>query len=663
MPETTIALILLSVLLLSLVTVLVIRDIRMQKKIGKLEHTAALIESAPYYIAYDDNSSHDLYANAEACRMTGHPAGMTLSKESTHDEEGMRLLHEVAFPAVEKYGTWVGENRLMHRDGHMIDVQQFIFPVRNKQNENIGMGTLMRDISEEKAMRRNLDIQYSLLNSSSNFVVALDTDLNIIYANPAIYGMSGFLPKDIAKLEPELFHGPETCAKVRESWVTALSGQNVTLESELIRKNGEYIEVHHKTFPIRDDKNKLIGVGSIVSDITELQQTQRDLLQAKEAAEAANKAKSFFLSNMSHEIRTPMNAIIGMTRIARESNDPERIKSSLEKVEASSVHLLNIINDVLDLSKIESGKLELYNRPFVLSTQIADIISIIGVKVEEKHQRLVVDVEPNLPRRMFGDANRFSQVIINLLSNSVKFTRDGGTITLTVVGEVTGADIRLNVHVTDNGIGMTTKQQERLFKAFEQTESSITVKYGGTGLGLAISKRLVRMMGGDISAVSAPGKGSSFSFNVLFGVLPDEDAADESEQSETQLSDFSGRCILLAEDIEVNREIVVCLLEPTNAMIVQAQDGLQAYNMFLSSPEKYDLVFMDIQMPVMDGYSATRAIRSCDAPNAASVPIVAMTANAFSEDVQLCLDAGMNGHISKPIDFDQVLSVMNMYLK
>ncbi len=632
-------------------------------RIKELEHTAALIDSAPYYIAYDDNVKSDLYANREAYKMTGRAPTAPLSKESTHDEAGMRLLFEEAFPAVEMYGTWVGENTLLHSDGHLIDVQQFIFPVRDKHGHQLGTATLMRDISEEKKMRRSLEIQLALMNSSSNFVVALDTEFKAIYANPALKKISGYEDIDLDDLVPELFHEPETCKKIRESWSLALNKGTAELESEFIRRNGERIFVNHIIFAIKNDQGTVTGIGSIVSDITELKRIQQDLIKSKEIAETASRAKSIFLSNMSHEIRTPMNAIIGMTKIAMSTSDPAKIFSSLEKVAASSEHLLNIINDILDLSKIDSGKLELYNTNFSVDKVVSNAVGIIENRAEAKSQSLTVDIAQDIPPLILGDANRFSQVLINLLSNAVKFTGDNGHIALEVHSALEDGHVRLDIVVSDDGIGMDEDQQSKLFNAFEQTSISITSKYGGTGLGLAISKRLVEMMGGSIFVKSAPGVGSKFCFNVLFEISLTEENAEEKNQQDSDDVDFSGICILLAEDIEINREVVMGILEPTNVTIDQARDGVEAVEMFRNSPGKYSLILMDIQMPRMDGFAATRAIRGEDAPCAKTIPIIAMTANAFNDDVQNCLDAGMNAHISKPIDVDIVMETICRYIQ
>lgn len=636
------------------------RQLSLSKRM--LEHTAALIESAPYYIAYDDSGTKDLYANYAAYRMSGHAPGVPLRKEETHDAAGMRLLHEEVFPAVEKFGTWVGENQLLHKDGHLIDVQQFVFPVLDKKGRQLGMGTLMRDISEEKAMRRSLDIQYALLNSSTSFIIALNRDLKVVYVNPGAYAMSGFSPDEIElEFVPERFHDAETCEKIHQGWQTALQNGVAQLESTFLRKNGEVIEVAHQIFAIRNEKDEVIGIGTILENITELKKTQRALWKAKEAAESANRAKSTFLSNMSHEIRTPMNAVIGMIQIARHTSDPDKIAGYLQKVAASSEHLLNIINDVLDFSKIESGKLELYNEVFSLKKVLNNMTDIIRVRADEKHLALHLEIDPQIPAILRGDSNRLAQIVMNLLSNAIKFTGEGGKVTLEAkLLESADEQAQLAISVADTGIGLTEEQQSRLFRAFEQASVETSTLYGGTGLGLAISKRLANMMGGDIAVTSTPGVGSQFTITVKMSLVSDGSTAspDDYEEQFFGDADFTGKRILVAEDIEINRDVIAGLLENTHVLIDIATDGKDAVAMFKKAPEQYDLIFMDVQMPNMDGYSATQAIRNSGLPRAKSVPIIAMTANAFAEDVEKSLKAGMNGHIGKPIDYNELIQQM-----
>jgi len=519
---------------------------------------------------------------------------------------------------------------------------------------------------------------------------------------------------------------------------------------------------------------------------------------AKNRADMESMQKSAFLANMSHEIRTPMNAIIGMTTIGKSALDIERKDYCLSKIEDASVHLLGVINDILDVSKIEANKFELSPEEFTFEKMLQSVVSVINFRVNEKQQDLSVHIDKSIPGTLIGDDQRLAQVISNLLSNAVKFTPESGSIKLEArLLKQEANRCSIQIAVTDTGIGISQEQQALLFRSFQQAESSTTRKYGGTGLGLSISKSIVEMMSGEIWVESVAGEGSSFIFRVIlqvgaekehraplknkdlsgtraliiddnvellvylselireFGMICDtaesaEDALDMVEQTgpydicfvdwslpgmdgvtltsalkakatpldktvvimmsafdwhlienearragvdmflskpvfPSDIADafseiygikqlhfveeepdvtgiFGGWRILLAEDVEINREIVAALLEPTALEIDFAENGVEAVRIFNESPEAYDMVFMDVQMPIMDGYEATRQIRASGAPNAGTIPIIALTANVFREDVERCLEAGMSDHIGKPLDCSKVVEKLRAHL-
>ena len=399
----------------------------------------------------------------------------------------------------------------------------------------------------------------------------------------------------------------------------------------------------------------------------------RELEIASKAALAASRTKSEFLANMSHEIRTPINAVTGMTMIARASNDLNRIYDCLDKIGLASRQLLGLINDILDMSKIESRKFELNHEPFDLHAMADNVKNIISIKTQEKKQNFTVNMADDLPEVVIGDDMRLSQILLNLLSNAVKFTHEGGGINLTIkhISSVDGKE-EIEASVKDTGIGITEEQQKQLFNAFVQADSGTAKRFGGTGLGLAISKSLAEMMGGSITVESIPDKGSCFTVRVLLETGSRDML--KVTQADKTASDFhfDGHTLLLAEDVPINREIVIALLEDTSVTIDCAENGKAAVDMYCANPNRYDMIFMDVQMPVMDGYSATVAIRafekemkgkgSMPANRPDGVPIIAMTANAFAEDVENCLKAGMNGHIAKPIEVEALLNVADKYL-
>ena len=379
-------------------------------------------------------------------------------------------------------------------------------------------------------------------------------------------------------------------------------------------------------------------------------------------AETASRAKSNFLSNMSHEIRTPMNAIIGMTTIGKSAGNTEKKDHAFEKIESASSHLLDIINDILEMSKIEAGKFELSPAEFNLEKLLQRVVDVINFRVDQKNQKLIVNLDKDTPLSLFGDDRCLAQVITNLLSNAVKFTPEEGSISVNASLVSEQNDIcTLRFEVKDNGIGISAEQQERLFTSFEQAESSTSRKFGGTGLGLAISKHIVELMGGKIWIESELGKGATFIFTVEVG-RGEATSSLDAEAEHEQEAVFPGRRLLLAEDVEINREIVLTMLEPLQLEVDCATNGKEAVKLFSESPEHYDLIFMDLQMPEMDGFEATRRIRDVEAGRLERVPIIAMTANVFREDVEKCLEAGMNDHIGKPLDFDEVLKKMKKYL-
>ena len=589
----------------------------------------------------------------------------------------------------------------------------------------------------------------------------------------------------------------KTLADFTAHLLDTTGGTPYNIEYRLLKKDGEYSYFHAAGATIRDKNRNLVRVVGTLVDITETKNIILDSERQRIQAEAANKAKSNFLSTMSHEIRTPMNAIIGMTAIGKLSNDVQKKNDALTKIDGASKHLLGIINDVLDMSKIEADKFELLPESFDFEKMLQKIADVINLRVDERRQKFFVHIDKNMPHALIGDDQRLAQVITNLLSNAVKFTPEEGSIRLDcrLLSEENGI-CRIEISIEDTGIGITDEQKVRLFRSFEQAEATTTRKYGGTGLGLAITKRIVELMDGEIWVESEPGKGSKFIFtflmkrcvdvkrhlldenvnweNIRIFVVDDEpeirefftvvaenlkisctvatsgeDAArmleiddnyniyfvdwklpgmngielarqihskvshntivtifssidwgaieDEARAAGVDIflpkplfpsmivdvintcmnsktaagaddetgyaDDFSGYSILLADDVEINREIVLSLLEPTGLAVDCAENGLQALKMFEDLPDKYDMIFMDIQMPEMDGYEATRRIRALGAPQAKVVPIIAMTANVFREDIEKSMDAGMNGHIGKPIDFDDVLKELRKYLR
>ena len=440
-----------------------------------------------------------------------------------------------------------------------------------------------------------------------------------------------------------------------------LHGGSMRIEAEHLRKDGTRFPAEVTAHLHRRPGHEWFI--AFHTDISQRKAFEDELIHARDVAESASRAKTTFLANMSHELRTPMSAIMGLTGLAlRRARDP-KLRDQLSTIDQASHHLLDIINNILDISKVEADRLQLEQVDFRLAEMLENLVSMVRTKVAEKGLRLMVDLAPGLPDAVFvGDPFRLGQLLLNLVGNAVKFTARGSvTVRAGVVSE-TASDIVLRWAVQDTGIGISDEDQQRLFTAFEQADGSMTRKYGGTGLGLAISKRLAQLMGGTIGVDSAPGKGSTFWFTVKLGKAGD--AASRLPETRSAmgaglrghvargaaLADlrqrFSGARVLLAEDEPVNREVSSELLREAGLALDLAEDGAMALQ--LARARRYDLILLDVQMPNLNGLDATRDIRAGSLN--AETPILAMTANAFEEDRRACFAAGMNDHVSKPVD-------------
>ncbi len=414
----------------------------------------------------------------------------------------------------------------------------------------------------------------------------------------------------------------------------------------------------------RDELGKLSNTIQNLRD--NLAKNNIELSLAAEKAHAASMAKTQFLAHMSHEIRTPMNAIIGMAKIGSDSQDATKVQTCLKKIEMSSTHLLGIINDILDMSKIEANKIDMLHDIFNFPQMLQRVSSVISLRVAEKGQHFSVEHDERIPTYLISDEQRIAQVITNFLSNAEKFTPQNGNISLrTTLVEIDDIQCKIKVSVCDNGIGVAKEQQTLLFTPFQQAHSGISHKFGGTGLGLSICKEIIRLLNGELHFFSEENKGTEINF-IIPCSLPDAQSVQKQAEVVNAPSvstlDFSGKKILLAEDIEINREIIMALLEDTGAEFDIAENGLQAVQKFTENIEAYSVILMDIRMPEMTGYEATQHIRELEHPYAKKVPIIAMTANAFREDVEQCLHVGMNAHVGKPIDLNQLYAVLRQFV-
>ncbi|MDR0975154.1 MAG: response regulator [Ruminococcus sp.] len=406
------------------------------------------------------------------------------------------------------------------------------------------------------------------------------------------------------------------------------------------------------------EKSILNSAGLLFASAIARKEMIHSLYEAKEAALASMNAKTDFLSRMSHEMRTPLNAVIGMTKIATETDDISKVELCLERISSSSTQLLAIVNDVLDMSKIDSNKMEIIPGDVQLEKLINYVVDLNSAKIMQKNINITTRCDKT-ERYITADGLRLSQILSNVLSNAVKFTPENGFINIEVrINKQIYSNPTLICEIMDTGIGISKDDISSLFNTFEQIDGGLTRKFGGTGLGLAISKKLIDLMGGRISVVSELGEGSIFTIELPFTWSKVISNNPETESVNGRYN-WSGKRILLAEDIEINREIVLELLSETGVTIDCAENGKIAVEMFTDNPERYNIILMDIQMPVMDGISAAKRIRNSGHKAAEKIPIYAMTANAFREDAEKCLRAGMNGHIPKPIDADKLREILN----
>lgn len=399
------------------------------------------------------------------------------------------------------------------------------------------------------------------------------------------------------------------------------------------------------------------------------EKNRQALLAAYESARTANEAKTSFLARMSHDIRTPMNAIVGMTAIARaNTDDTDKIKDCLHKISISSDHLLELLNEVLDMTRIETGRISLARESVRLQELIGDIATMTAHDIEEKGHRLTLCTDGIIHKDVRGDTGRIRQILLNLMTNAVKYTPDGGNIMLAV--RETQSDIsgygRFTFVVEDNGIGMDQVFLEHIYDPFERADDEEVKNIQGTGLGMSIVKGLVSMMQGDVQVQSVRGRGTRFTVNLYLELESRDESCGKAEAAGSAKNSMEGRPlkdlrILLVEDNELNQEIAWELLEMAGAQVTLAADGRQAVDMVRAGRDRFDAILMDIRMPVMDGYEASRRIRVLGRADTDRVPIIAMTANAFSEDVKETLNSGMNAHIAKPIDMEKIIQTIRQF--
>ncbi|MDR3200419.1 MAG: response regulator, partial [Spirochaetales bacterium] len=518
------------------------------------------------------------------------------------------------------------------------------------------VGLIQNELSNDIAksiIKDNLIRTSSIVEGTPRFVMFMNSGGGIEYVNPAIIRDTGYSEEEYKDRGLALLVGPEDLARINAEYLPQVLKEgksNFTAAS--IRKSGEKRVLSVTAFSLTLENGE-IAIALTANDITDLQALQRQLVAAKEQAEYYNKVKSNFISRMSHEMRTPMNAIIGMAGIGQAAGEEGRKNYCLGKIDNSARDLLDIINNMLDMVKFENQTYEVSLREFDLPAMLRALSDMFTVRASEKKQRFSMEMAQDIPRRILCDENALKHALVNILGNAMKFTPEGGLIRLSAgVGKKEGDTAVLCFAISDTGIGIQKEHQARLWEAFEQEDSGITRRYGGVGLGLAISKKIIELLCGDIQVESEPGKGSVFTFTIQAGIPASVSAVEPAAVVDAP---FAGRRFLLTDDIELNREILIAMLDGTGALIDCAVDGKDALEKFSENSRGYDLLLMDLHMPGMDGFEATRRIRASGLGKALTLPIIAVTADTGGEVITQCIQAGMNAHIGKPVDFDELM--------
>jgi PAS domain S-box-containing protein len=624
-----------------------------------------LLDNTEQGIWHLDNAGLTVYVNPAMCRLLGR---------QRHDILGQSVFSFFSGPDLEilnaqlerrKQGHKQGyEIGLLRPDGSRVECFNNATPVYDAAGIKLGSVGMWTDLTPIKQAQRELDVALAdstarradyeaLLASFPGIIAVMDQDARYLFVNQELADLLG---RPVDQIVGRLAHdirGHERAAQLISEFPRLRAGEVISDVTEHLSRDGQSVvslRVHRLAGPPRADGQRFYSFGVDVSDILK------------------GKARSNFLNRMSHEIRTPMNAIIGLTEVILGTELTLQQQDYLGKVKFAGHALMGLLDDVLDLSKIEAGKLQMESIPFNLPELLNGTAAVLSGLVEAKGLSLQLSCTPEVPHQLLGDPKRLRQVLTNLISNASKFTEKGDIVVSVSLASVPPEPLKLRFSVRDTGLGMTAAQLACLFQPFVQTDASISRKFGGTGLGLSISRELVELMGGRIWAQSEPGRGSTFSFELPFAPLaasgntqaPPDGSVSSGQQDveDTALVSIRGARILLVEDNAVNRLVAVALLERVGCLVDVAQHGQEALARLAQGA--YHCVLMDLEMPVMDGYEATAHIRAN--PDWTSLPVLAMSASVMAEDRARAAQAGVNGHIAKPVLIDELFAALRQCL-
>lgn len=613
------------------------------------------------------------FANKTFCRMLGYEVSELVSMPALNifmDKNHARALLKEAF---EKGNLTNQEIQLRAKDKRLVLCSLSAMAVRHETEKVEALDIIVQDISgqrrTEEELRESKELFQTVFNNSAVAIFVTDKEERIIAWNPFAEKMLGMDKQDLFNKPVKTLYPPPEWNRLRSMRVRQ-KGLLSDIETQMYKKDGSVLEVNVSLSIVKNQVGEIEGAIGIASDITEKKRFQQELMKAKVVAEDANNAKSLFLANMSHEVRTPMNTIMGMIDLTLDTPLSVEQKDNLLTVKNAADILLTLLNDILDLSRVEAGKIQLEKIELNVRDILQSICKTMSVLAKNKGLQLVWKVEEDVPDLITGDPTRIRQVVVNLINNAIKFTFKG-TIGVNVkLKSRKNDDCVLIFAVKDEGVGIPKDKQGTIFEVFTQADASTTRRFGGTGLGLAISRKLVEMLGGRIWVESEEFKGSTFCFQLPFKIVRKEDIpqALKEESIEDQLlaqlpraprRDLTQLSILLAEDNIVNQKMTVRMLEKRGWKVTAADNGQQVLDYL--NKGTFDLILMDAQMPVLDGFETTKVIRENEKKAGLHIPIVALTARAMAADREKCLESGMDGYVAKPIDRQKLYEAIEKF--